>query len=162
MGEGHYRVLMLGEGALVDRAAADLVADGMAVVQVSTSATAQHMLDRGDFDVVIVGAAEAAGMAGLYRRGAKPPWMVLQPTDVPRLAAFAGAEVVALPVTGSQLLALLDDVVTQARPQKARVAGNVSRSSALSSDNAKQSLATHVGTASERPDAGAEGPKATV
>jgi len=152
MGEGHYRVLMLGGGSLVDRAAADLVADGLAVVQVVTETSARSMLDRGGFDVVIVDGADAAGMGALHQSGATPPWMVLQPTDAPRLAEFRGAESVSLPVTGSQLLALLNDVVAKARPQKARVTGNVKPSP---DDTANMPLA-------DFPDALPEGPEATV
>jgi hypothetical protein len=77
------RILALGRGETLDRAAAGLTAQGYAVAQVDDRRQARRLLKAGDFDLVLADGESKALAELASEAGGTRPWLLLGRADGP-------------------------------------------------------------------------------
>jgi hypothetical protein len=77
------RILALGRGEVLDRAAAGLTARGYAVAQVDDRRQARRLLKAGDFDLVLADGESKALAELASEAGGARPWLLLGRADGP-------------------------------------------------------------------------------
>jgi len=118
------RILALGRGETLDRAASGLTALGYAVAQVNDRKRALRLLKDGDFDLVLADGeskdfAELAAEAG----GARP-WLLLGHAE--GIATPGNAVRLAAPVAADALAEQVQALVAEGRKAAAKTAGQKS------------------------------------
>jgi len=78
-----FRILALGGGEALDRAAAGLTAQGYAVAQVDDRKQARRLLKTGDFDLVLADGESKALSELVTEAGGARPWILLGRADGP-------------------------------------------------------------------------------
>ncbi|MBI5137102.1 MAG: hypothetical protein HZA24_07160 [Nitrospirae bacterium] len=120
MGDRRKRVLVLGGGEAMDRVAAGLVAEGLAVSQVLAPEDAQRLLGKGGFDLVLADGARAEPGAALFRPAGPLPWLVLVPEGQAPHPAYEGAARLTLPAAAGRVAAAVAEAVAAAQPPAGR------------------------------------------
>lgn len=119
------RILALGEGAALDKAAASLTGEGFAVVQVSDPAQAGPLLREGVVDLVVCDGKSESMLQFLPEPGHELPWVVLQHDGAPPPGLPGSVLFMEVPVSSGALCGeireLIDSYVPPRQARKRRL-----------------------------------------
>jgi DNA-binding response OmpR family regulator len=116
------RILALGRGEHLDRAAAGLTGEGYAVAQVDDRKQARRLLKSGDFDVVMADGESKALSELASEAGGGRPLILLGRADGP-VATPDNAVWMAPPVQTEALIDRVQELVSAARKPAQKTAG---------------------------------------
>ncbi len=116
------RILALGRGETVDRAASGLTGEGYAVAQVDDRRQARRLLKAGDFDVVVADGESKALSELVSEAGGGRPWILLGRADGP-VATPENAVWMTPPVQTEALIDRVQELVAAARKPAQKTAG---------------------------------------
>ncbi len=115
MGKQVQRILALGTGSALDRAAACLTNEGFAVMQVSEPEQARSMLQNGAVDLVVCDGKSKPMLGLLPEPGHGLPWVVLQHDGSPPPGLSGPVMFMEVPVSSGALCGEIKELIAASR-----------------------------------------------